>query len=437
MRKTLVTALALLSCVGMLACGGDSSSLKDSLKEPTKKPSSSSVSNNGDNSNNGNKTENSENFWDSYGSETEESKSNPLFSFRVTMDGENCQFPCWYFDLMDTRMYLWICNEFKDEIVQPGEVLLLGEGYSQSILVYNHTTEPQEAMYCIAVGGHCTKDYFTFTDLTGTSIDTILAENLKVMSATKADIEAVCGTPTKVGTEGSYDVLTYEAGENKYVALYLENDVLCEFEICNVDKPANEPTMSPDALYSFAFSVNGENFQFPLTCEELVQRGWDPGFDIYTEQVDFHEGVSIVWKKDDTYFVTDVLKEDEGEGEFGLVTDGTICTVRIGNENWNSYENVPKLNERKTDFRLSGDIVLFDATCNDILKAYGGPTKERHGDGEHKSFTYNLEDRMKLRDDCARGFVQLVFDEETEWFLTYIEIVAIPSWWQSGAVEAK
>lgn len=62
MRKTLVTALALLSCVGMLACGGDSSSLKDSLKEPTKKPSSSSVSNNGDNSNNGNKTENSENF---------------------------------------------------------------------------------------------------------------------------------------------------------------------------------------------------------------------------------------------------------------------------------------------------------------------------------------------------------------------------------------
>lgn len=118
------------------------------------------------------------------------------------------------------------------------------------------------------------------------------------------------------------------------------------------------------------------------------------------------------------------------------MTDGTICTVRIGNENWNSYENVPELNERKTDFRLPEDIVLFDATCNDILKAYGGPTEEKHGDDEHKSFTYNLEDRTKLGDGYAQGFVRLVFDEEKEWYLTYIEIVAIPSWWKSGAAEA-
>ncbi len=433
MRKALVTALTLLSCVGMLACGGDSSSLEDYLKEPTKKPSSSSTSNN-------NKNDNSDNtqgsFWESYGNESEGTKENPLFSFQVTEEGETCQFPCWYVEIEDTEEHEWICTEYDDEIVQPGKLVSI-EGDDKVLLVYNDTSEPREALYCIVVGIRYTKDYFELIDPAWGIQDVKLPENLKAMTATKADIISAYGTPTKVGAEGSYEVLTYEAGKNKYATLYLENDVLCEFELCNLDKPANNLAMSTDALYSFAFSIDGENFQLPLTCEELVQRGWTPDIDIYSKQVSFHEGVRIVWKKNDTYIVTESIKEDMKEEEYGLASEGIIYGIRIGNENWNSYMTVPELNESKTDFRLPEDIQLFHANRGDILGAYGRPTKEVHGDGGHRYLVYDLEDETKLEDDYAWGVVMLVFDEDTESILTYLEAAVMPLWFISGGSEAK
>lgn len=431
MRKTLVTALALLSCVGMLACGGESTSLGDYLKEPTKKPSSSS-SNSNNNYNNDDTDDQQDSFWESYGDESEGTKENPLFSFQVTEEGETCQFPCWYAELEDTEANEWICTEYDDEMVQPGELVSI-EGDDKVLLVHNDTSKPQEALFCTVVGIRYTKDYFELIDPAWGIADVRLPENLKVMTAAKADITAAYGTPTKVETEGSYEVLLYEAGENKYAALYLENDVLCEFELCNVDKPANNLAMSTDALYSFAFSIDGENFQLPLTCEELVQRGWTPDIDIYSKQVSFHEGFQITWKKNDTYFITDSLKED---GEYGLACEGAIYAVQIGND-YLDFDGVLKLDESQTDFSLPEGIQLFRATRGDILGAYGRPSKEKKGDGGPYSVFYYLEDKTKLDDDYAMGFVELKFDRETERILTYIQIVAIPSWWQSGAVEAK
>ncbi len=428
MRKTLVTALALFSCVGMLACGGDSTSLEDYLKEPTKKPSSSSTSDKTDSSNNKQDTPGQ-----SSGDGSTAVQENPLFSFQVTEEGETYQFPCWYTELLDTEERDWICEEFAEDIVQPGEVMILGEDYDESVLVYNDTSKPQMALYCVAVGLRYNKDYFELIDPEWGIMDVRLPENIKVMTATKADIMAAYGTPTKVGTEDSFEVLTYEAGKNRYATLYLENDVLCEFEICNLDKPANDLPMSTDALYSFAISINGENYQLPLTAGELVARGWDPGFDIYSEKVEFNtgipdsdQGVEVVWEKDGAYLVTFSMKQEPG---YALLGEGEICGIEIGNDFY-PRENVP--NMTWADIRLPNGIQFFESKIGEVLGAYGSPTeyRELHENGEKIGIEYLLDDPNKLDERYVMAYVEFeINDYDEEDTLDYYRVQVLTKWY--------
>lgn len=434
MRKTLVTVLALLSCVGVLACGGDSTSSEDYLKESTKNPSSS------------NKIDNTDNKQDTLGQSSGDGaaavQENPLFSFQVTEEGETYQFPCWYTELLDTEERDWICEEFAEDIVQPGEVMILGEDYDESILVYNDTSKPQMALYCVAVGLRYNKDYFELLDPEWGIMDVRLPENIKVMTATKADIMAAYGTPTKVETEDSFEVLTYEVGKNRYVTLYLENDVLCEFEICNLDKPSNDLPMSPDALYSMSIIINGENYQFPLTVSELVARGWNPGFDILAEKVEFNTGipdceqfVEVVWEKDGTYLVTRSMKQEPG---YAFLDEGEIFSIEIGNDFY-PRENVP--NMTWADIRLPNELQFFKSKLGDVLGAYGSPTEYSgmHENDEKIRFEYSLDDPNKLDEKYVMAYVELeINDYEDEDTLDHYRLDVLTKWYAEiiGGYEA-
>lgn len=137
-----------------------------------------------------------------------------------------------------------------------------------------------------------------------------------------------------------------------------------------------------DDIYSFQIQINGDVYQFPMTYEDFVARGWeyDPG--TYEEAPEFQPN---------QYSVTETFKKDGLEiygivANFGMNTESIekcqICGLKLDKYDFDE--------EGTSSVMLPGGIERTVSTIDDIIAAYGEPSDTYDGD-LYTSLKYQLD----------------------------------------------
>lgn len=137
-----------------------------------------------------------------------------------------------------------------------------------------------------------------------------------------------------------------------------------------------------DDIYSFQIQINDEVYQFPMSYDDFVARGWeyDPG--TYEEAPEFQPN---------QYSVSETFKKDGLEvygiiANFGMNTEPIekcqVCGVKLDKFDFDK--------EGTSNVILPGGIEWNVSTVDDIKAAYGDPSDSYDGD-LYTSLTYQLD----------------------------------------------
>lgn len=295
MRKHIILTVAVLSCIGMMACGGGGTS------EPTKAPSQEAVTKapETDNTQGGEKVETpagDENETpapeatqvpEATPAPVEEPKAD-IYSFEIKIDGDTYKFPMWY---KEFEAKGWTCVEDMSgdaPALAEGSFDFEKNGIQYSVEMFNSSASAKPMTECAVTGVRSDSFYYP----NGEFPDIVLPGDIRVGVATEEDVLNAYGEPTDDYDGGEeYRVLYYEKGNDNYVHLTIEKGILTEIELVNIeimeDADFNVSYAVPDYFDAYqvpssdigdeehmVFEMNGKFFSLPCPITVLLDNGF-------------------------------------------------------------------------------------------------------------------------------------------------------------------
>ncbi len=279
MRKTLVTALALLSCVGMLACGGNKASDTEKPAD-TKTPGTTEVvgGENTPSTENPGTTETpgtAENPGTTGDVETTpaptpvpKKKYENLFVFEMKLDGVDYKFPMFYEDFVAKG---WTTKSDMKKEVNPGWDDYFDfeyNGMEYKVYMYNPSINKLPLEQCLVIGVDTDLSIeYEYGDVPeGFTQTVVLPGNITSGVSTKEEVLDTYGTPDNSYDYTDYgvivDVLTYELDYTDRVEIVCRDGVMF-----SVDMKTESSIEGVDNSHSYAIPDVVANYKAPTGKE--------------------------------------------------------------------------------------------------------------------------------------------------------------------------
>ena len=314
MRKHILAAVAVLCCIGMMACGGDTSaepakdSAKDTVQESTTKDTAGKDDEKDTPAGNedtpaGNEDAPAGNEGAPAATKEPEATKAPevtkpaedILAFEVELDGESYKFPMW-FDDFEKMGWTYVedgwTNDKREEEVSPswgGNCIWEKDGLRINTHYYNGTINMARIDECLITGFSMLK--YERKEFDG---DIVFPGGIKVGEATKDEIISVYGEPFYVYEGSEYEQLTYQrlhSGQKIEFCIYYDTGILETVEVRNEEKlPGgnNEVSLAvPDfvELYQapafgvgdedhLVFELDGKGYELPVPVAVLFENGF-------------------------------------------------------------------------------------------------------------------------------------------------------------------
>lgn len=172
-----------------------------------------------------------------------------------------------------------------------------------------------------------------------------------------------------------------------------------EEESSEAKKPMNSDTDLSSDIFSYSFTLDGEEYTIPMWFKDFEAKGWEFDGDRTTELKSNQYTFSQYWEKGDLRISTYIanLTPNNATFEESLVTSVSL------DKGYNF--------EKDCVIELPGGIIVGEATKEDIIAAYGEPTDTIETE---YSLVYSYEEDVYNN-------VKLTIDKETGW-LSDVEI---------------
>ena len=283
MKKQWFTALAVLSCLCMTACGGG-----ETTTTPTKAPASSGGSSSTENTTEGSSGTTKEDVTVSEAPEATKAPEevNPVYEFTMKLDGATYEFPM---KVSRFESKGWKCKEDLSDELTPDDgttVWWEKDGVIYIVDMYNASANTLPLSECVVSGIRTEKDNYAKDSIP----NIVLPGDIKLGEVTREDIVAAYGEPGDV-FESSEDHYTmyYDLERKQYVHLTLISGVLMEVEIRNrvaLEGAATEvevsyaipdmvenytaPTVAGD-VYNMVVTIDSDSYEVPFPVAELLE----------------------------------------------------------------------------------------------------------------------------------------------------------------------
>ena len=300
MRKHILAAMAVLCCIGMMACGGDTSaepakdSAKDTVQESTTKDTAGKDDEKDTPAGNedapaGNEDAPAATKAPEATQAPAEEKVSPVLSFEVKIDGDTYRFPMWYEEFEKKG---WTLKGDANREISAGddETIQWKKGdVEYPVKMYNPSTSSMPVSQCAVLGFRTDSYYYP----EGFVPDIILPENIKLGVATEEDIISAYGEPTSIYEHETQKSLQYNLDYwgDQFVNLRVTNGVFDSVEIENLTEleGANKEVSYavPDYVESYrqptsdigdethmVFCAEGAYYELPCPVAVFLENGF-------------------------------------------------------------------------------------------------------------------------------------------------------------------
>ena len=221
--------------------------------------------------------------------EVAETELSVIYSYQISINGTELQFPMWYSDFEAAGFaYMGDATETLEPLHYTIEDIWTMDGVEVETSLGNRSINTQPYTKCMVSGIDLDSDR-----LEGVDWEIILPKGIQYGVSTREDILAAYGTPTYDFEDRWYYKMTYgsENTQKIYLRVDKESGVLGRIEIQNfvdlegVDNSVNEavpeevtkytaPTEVGDDLYRFNAEIEGHLYTFPCPVSEFLANGF-------------------------------------------------------------------------------------------------------------------------------------------------------------------
>ena len=221
--------------------------------------------------------------------EVAETELSEIYSYQISINGTELQFPMWYSDFGAAGFtYMGDATETLEPLHYTIEDIWTMDGVEVETSLGNRSINTQPYTKCMVSGIDLDSDR-----LEGVDWEIILPKGIQYGVSTREDILAAYGTPTYDFEDRWYYKMTYgsENTQKIYLRVDKESGVLGRIEIQNfvdlegVDNSVNEavpedvtkytaPTEVGDDLYRFNAEIEGHLYTFPCPVSEFLANGF-------------------------------------------------------------------------------------------------------------------------------------------------------------------
>ena len=221
--------------------------------------------------------------------EVAETELSEIYSYQISINGTELQFPMWYSDFGAAGFtYMGDATETLEPLHYTIEDIWTMDGVEVETSLGNRSINTQPYTKCMVSGIDLDSDR-----LEGVDWEIILPKGIQYGVSTREDILAAYGTPTYDFEDRWYYKMTYgsENTQKIYLRVDKESGVLGRIEIQNfvdlegVDNSVNEavpedvtkytaPTEVGDDLYRFNAEIEGHLYTFPCPVSEFLTNGF-------------------------------------------------------------------------------------------------------------------------------------------------------------------
>ncbi len=221
--------------------------------------------------------------------EVVETELSEIYSYQISINGTELQFPMWYSDFEALGFtYMGDATETLEPLHYTIEDIWTIDGVEVETSLGNRSINTQPYTKCMVSGIDLDSDR-----LEGVDWEIILPKGIQYGVSTREDILAAYGTPTYDFEDRWYYKMTYgsENTQKIYLRVDKESGVLGRIEIQNfvdlegVDNSVNEavpedvtkytaPTEVGDDLYRFNAEIEGHLYTFPCPVSEFLANGF-------------------------------------------------------------------------------------------------------------------------------------------------------------------
>lgn len=408
MRKTLVTALALLSCVSMLACGGSKASDTEKPTD-TKIPGMTDVK----------KTPAKEAFAipdyvASYKAPT--SGSTETFDMVLEVEGDYYKLPCPVSEFLKNDFTL--LDTYQDVVVSAqtsAKIRFRLGNESIEAKVFNYATYDTVVQNCFVTEFYA-DSFMNSAKLSilgkievGDSVSEVEEvlegqEYSKEITHENTDYSSTVYTLQKVNGGAGVQYFYISADEEGFVTTVKAVQEVMTWDGTGeaTDKKASSTvvTVPESSIYSFHVSVNGETIHVPVAFADLANNGWNFVEDgVGDEMLEAAgESSSERVKKGEIEILVALTNTTSGKQK---KSDCVVTGITLGKYNsiayydWDTFDG---------EIALPQGLLLMKAKRSDVLAAYGVPSDEAITE-ELYIMKYSLHDGR---------IVELWLDSETE-----------------------